>query len=374
MLVQMKKWNQALILGVVFVAFVSVVYVLTSPNTYPFSFKNTEIIGPLEEKFSQVTENTPQTTPKQENIVAKKSNVSGLHICDRSPEPDFESMLCYTAKTGDTLWGIAERYLGTGFHWGELHDGAPRNGEYQRNPETHESVYVGYSRLEDPATQLRPGMEVGMHTSSMLPLELAADADRYFVETSKLSDFNGNLLIVVNTRESNQKLVYLNGKRYDERTYGDISHINFSDDGTHISYIAKNSWDTCEILIDRIAYEFTCGNDIQDPLFSQNRDHFAFRTNLHNQVLWTGPDKFYIVSDLGNGPHYDFIDSLMWVDHETLIYRAQTNDEWRVVINHEDVAVFNYLENLKVENGLVTFNARNVDGSWTTEAINLNQR
>jgi len=367
----MKKiYLTASIVIIAIVALASAAYVLmdqdVAPNLSPVAEDGKA--EPVQDELAK-TEGLNKDADSQENATAETPDTSGLHVCDRSPEPNLPGMLCYTAKQGDTLWGIAERYLGTGFRWNELHDGPPHNGEYEWDPETLESVYVGYSRLKDPATQLWPGMEVGMHTSSMLPLDLEGGAGGYFVETSKLSPYGDNLLIVVNTRGSNQKLVYLNGERYNDRTYRAVSHINFSDHGRRITYIGKNSADACELLNNRVAFEFTCGNDIQDPVFSPNGEHFSLRTNLHHPNLWQVPDKFYVVSNIGNGPYYDYVDSLMWVDDETLVYRAQTDEEWRVVVNHEDLAKYNYLDNLTVNNGVISFDARHE--VWAQETIDL---
>ncbi|MFA5946042.1 MAG: hypothetical protein WC802_04010 [Patescibacteria group bacterium] len=111
------------------------------------------------------------------------------------------------------------------------------------------------------------------------------------------------------------------------------------------------------------------GNDVQKPALNNTGTHYAFRVNSHDPNHWTGPDSFAIISDLGNGAYYDYIDSLIWVDDDTFVYRAQTNGEWRVVINHVGQEAFKYVDFLTVSKGVITYSAEHEDGTWTDEAL-----
>ena len=50
-----------------------------------------------------------------------------------------------------------------------------------------------------------------------------------------------------------------------------------------------------------------------------------------------------------------------------MIYRVQSDDEWRLVINHQDYETYDYIENLRSEEGVIKFDARNRKGKWTEE-------
>lgn len=255
--------------------------------------------------------------------------------------------LCYTIQPGDTLWALSQKYLGSGFRWRELTRYVSVNDR--------DGAFVNPRRLQS-------GERVYLKASSMIP------AGNGRLEGVAVSPFNNDVALNFNTYGSNAKTIFLNGAFYDGG-YRNVSHMRFSPKGTRFAYEAQ-SGSTCWFVVDKVKNEMTaCANDIQIPVYNDSETHYAVRVDAMNQQHWTDPDQFMVLSDIGNGPYYDYVDSVMWSQDDVLIYRAQVGDQWRVVINHQDQEIFDYIDDLKIEKEKIMYRARHVDGSWTDEVI-----
>ncbi len=283
----------------------------------------------------------------------------GLGYCQgpQDFDTDFdEDTVCYTVKSGDTLWGIAETYLENGAKWREL------EVSYAYRKKQDAPTYVTNPRL------LQVGTKIAFNTSRLTPYS------RYdFVDGSAIVDPQTGGLITWSRNRDGQGVLNIGDKIY-AGPYAFMKHLRASQDGKNISYLADTKKGNCsgeahgyQFFVNGTANEqYSCGYDYKLLTYSPDGSAYAVRNNVGSK-----PEQFFILSNIGNGVKYDYIDSLLWVDNKTLVYRAQTNDQWRVVVNHQDYAVYDYLENLKGENGVVSFDARHDDQSWTHEILTL---
>lgn len=288
---------------------------------------------------------------------------SGLDYC-HGPQtfetPYEETSLCYTVERGDTLWGIADYYLGSGFQWKELFI------RWDERKQTNAEEYLDY----DPRT-LQPGMKVTIDTSQMDPYR-----GYEYVDGSPVFDpQTGN--IISWSRNADGTGVVTSGNKVYGGPYHFVRNISVSEDEKHLIYLAdtkgeeervcSNASHGFQLVVDgEENSHYSCGWDYKLLTFNPRNTEYAVR---NNQGDGANPEQFIVLSSIGNGFSYDYIDSLMWADDETIVYRAQINDRWRIVINHRDQKVYDYIDNVRIEDGAIHFNARHEDGSWTEEKI-----
>ena len=288
----------------------------------------------------------------------------GLDYCQGGPQAfDVgydEQALCYIVKPGDTLWGIAEKYLGSGFKWSKLNV----RSEFRRTQSVER--FVG-----DPRT-LQSGTFVVIHAGMMN----AAPGFVGVTGTPHVDYKTGNLITEQRKRskKTNFESHILVGDNVVAGPFAFVFRPRITPDLKHITYRATKLSDASKC---RMQFYFdhvpnphvTCGSDFGLLSVSTDGSNYAARNNKG-----TDPEEFVVLSSIGNGDYFDYSDSLEWVDEETLVYRAQINDQWRVVVNHEDFAVFDYIESLEVENGVIKFSARHEDGSWSQEMIDMDTK
>lgn len=288
----------------------------------------------------------------------------GLDYC-HGPHPfeiDWdESALCYTVKPGDTLWGISEKYRGDGSLWPYL----IIRYDYRRSSEVK-------LLMEDPRT-LQPGTKIAIRTYMMEPYPGYPS-----IGGAPVLDPQTNEIISYSRKNTGEGVVTSGDKIY-AGPYSFVKHIRASEDGKNISFFADTKQSgqiKCstvnrgyQFVVNRVENpHYSCGHDWKLLTYSQSGSHYAIRNNLGDGAV---TEKFKVLSDLGNGPYYDYADSIIWADDETIVYRAQNNDEWRIVVNHEDRATFDYIDDIRVMREEIIFRARHDDGSWTTESIHF---
>lgn len=264
-----------------------------------------------------------------------------------------EDNVCYVVKSGDTLWDISEFYLGDGMRWQEMRI----TEEYRRN---RDAVNV----LNDPR-ELQVGTKIVFNTSSLKPF-----IGFRSVRGSALVDPETERLMTVSYHQNGSRIVNVDDEIYGGPYLG-VKHMRASSDGQNITYLAEEegfcsgSENRYRLYINGLANTHCItGYDLKLLVFTEHNNQYAVRNNTN-----TDPEQFLVLSSIGNSDAYDYIDSLFWIDNDTLVYRAQIDDVWRVVVNHKDYVVYDYLENLLGENGIISFDARHSDQSWTHESL-----
>lgn len=256
--------------------------------------------------------------------------------------------LCHTVRSGETLSGIAKRYYGDGSKWTELRtyrpgllwDQYPKHGVPQR-------LTVG--------TKLVIMTDIEMSNQGNPP----GQPRRGGISNGWGVDYESGEIYLASGEGSGTN-IYAGGKLYD-RVPSPL-HIFLVDKTSNSKIYVSGNY---QLIVNKVRNPYTGpGADFNLFTFSPDGKRYAVRTNVRQDVPNPG---FIVLSNMGNGPEYDFSDSLIWYNNDTLIYRAQNKDRWRVVVNHKDYKVYNFLENLRVENGVVKFDARHDDGSWTKE-------
>lgn len=278
---------------------------------------------------------------------------------------------CHVAQKCDTPWSLAEKYYGDGSKWKKIevyHESTRSN-----SPDIFEDAYT---KLE-PGTKLViwKAWEVGGWKNEIAGWGIDSE--------------NGDIYTTPGIMDNLPSAIYVNGKMYDgpfnglqfftidKRTNNKIyvASTRGKEDGQCYVNNTGKSGGKQELgpgfqLIfnkERNIY-YSCGSDYKLLTFSPNGKYYAVRTSTDQD---SNEIRFLVLSNIGNGPYYDFLDSLIWYNNDTLVYRAQNNDEWRVVVNNKDYRIYNYLENLRLEDSFIKFDARNEDGSWTKEEIKL---
>lgn len=275
---------------------------------------------------------------------------------NRTPIP-----ACYKVKPKDTLWAISKKYFGTGFDWEKLKVfSETRSGNIKI--EEPEKLQIGTRIL------VFEGWEIGGSDNGHGWGLDSKSGDLYTIKSHTIykndevydDGFSWVLFFTLDKR-TNNKVYIVNTKSRDNATCFSTSKI--LDPGTPIPEAGYQV-----VMNKEINDYYSCGQDFKLLTFSPNGKYYAIRnnTNQDSQKM-----RFIVLSNMKNGPEYDFIDSLIWYNNDTLVYRAQNNDQWRVVVNHEDYAVYDYLENLRLENGVIKFSARHDDGTWSEEKISL---
>jgi hypothetical protein len=303
----------------------------------------------------------------------------GLHYCNDEPQ-SFETeydkrALCYTVKKGDTLWGIADYYLDNGLDWKylEIVYSKKLKGEVMDFRKEAQSYFNNSNYNPNGPRSLQVGTEVAVPTYIMNPFpgyESVQGVPVLHPDTGEV--------ITYSSRED-QGVLTAGGEVY-AGPYKSVWHIRASEDRNHIVYIADQTSkddDNCKKSL-RGQWQFfvdgepnphkSCGRDFKLLTFSPDSSEYAVRNNKGDG---SDPEQFFVLSSIGNGPYYHYIDSLIWLDNETLVYRAQRNDNWSVVVNHQDYETYDYIENLQVKDGEVLFDARHKDGEWSEEKINI---
>jgi len=288
-------------------------------------------------------------------------------------DPKFKNRrpnhVCYMVKPGDSLWGIAEKYYGDGSKWKKM----------EIFTETlRPNFYIDDHTILDDPCNLVPGTKLVLWRQWELVAPLRGD-----MLDGWGPDYNTNQIY-----KAMQDTIFIGDGVYDanediyDNNLGSMIYFTVDKNTNNKIYITnvdadkecyeESDWATTRIKTGgyRVVFNkkrntyYSCGWDFKLLTFSPDGNHYAIRNNRGQ-----GLSQLIVLSDTGNGPFYDYSDSLFWYDNDTLIYRAQNNDEWRVVINHKDYAVYDYLENLRLEDGLIKFDARHEDGEWTREEI-----
>lgn len=293
-----------------------------------------------------------------------KTMINGIYLeplykhyyCNREPgvvsiENEL-SAYCYTVEPGDTLWSIAEAYYGDG----HLYD--------QLKLYDQKKIY-DLSRISpDDPRALLPGTKLVLwnmmqFSSSYNDKTAGGLSDGWGLDTDT-GDFyttaSGN---IYENKEVYDSFPHVYTFFVDERTNNKVYVVAPQMTQPWVFQFVVNK--------ERNPYVGPGGN-FELLTFSPDSERYAIRTNVRQDVPSPG---FMVLSNLKNGPEFEYLDSIIWYDNDTLIYRAQNTDQWRLVVNNQDYKIYNYLENLRVENGVIKFDARHDDGSWTKEEITL---
>lgn len=266
--------------------------------------------------------------------------------------------ICYIMQSGDTLWSIAEKYYGSGFDWRKIKVFKGEERLIQNHHRIESGVQLVIYKEQDLSSKRYPGY----------PLTDSFGIDSETGEIYQLSRHYGSGAVI-----------NVGADLYDG-PFPFIKYFTIDEKTNHRMYLADTDEKSrcVEIIGQYHGFRFifnkkqnphySCGWDYQLLIFSPDGVHYALR---NNEGTNRDHERFLVLSDLGNGPYYDYIDSLIWFDDDTLVYRAQNDDEWRIVVNHKDYQIFDYLENLKLEGGVIKFDARYSDQSWSKEEIRL---
>jgi len=262
---------------------------------------------------------------------------------------------CHKVEEGDTLWSIAEKYYGDPHLWEQL-----------KIYDDKDNYDLSRVSPDDPKV-LSPGMELVLWNAFQFSYDertAGGMVEGFGLDTDTVDMFT-----------TNRQNIYINNDVYDQ----EFSSLRafFVDERTNNKiYIVIPKKEEGESRANGLKQQFVFnkqrnpyigpGENFELLTFNHDEDKYVVRTNIKQDVPDPG---FMALSNIGNGPEFDYLDSLIWYDNDTLIYRAQNDDQWRLVINHEDYQVYNYIENLRLEEGVIKFDAREEDGEWAQEEI-----
>lgn len=264
---------------------------------------------------------------------------------------------CYKVEAGDTLWSIAEKYYGDSHLWGQL-----------KIYDDKENYSFSRTAPDDP-TALSPGTEIVLWDALQFGFDERASGG--------ITEGWGLDIDTADLFTTNRQNIYINKDIYDQG-FDSLASFLVDERTNNKVYIVRpkreqgESWSWS----DELKYQFVFnkqrnpyigpGANFELLTFNHDEDKYVVRTNVKQDVPDPG---FMALSNIGNGPEYDYLDSFIWYDNDTLVYRAQNDNQWRIVINHEDYKIYSYLENLRLEEDIIKFDARNEEGKWTQEEI-----
>lgn len=305
---------------------------------------------------SGLTQDTPSGQPtRTANGSAFATADGGLFFCKKGmPTYDeYPLVLCHTVRQGETLWGISRKYLGSGFAWKQWYVAADEPSHWLAD-----GTWIPNPR------RLQPGTVIAIGSWAVLEPQLG------YTEGTLIRPGSNDIVANRRIAGSNQHALYINRVFYDG-WYRDISHIAFSADGKNLSYVGGD-WKGKQFIVNGVKNpHVSVGCDWKLLTYSPSGKHYAIRNN--KDCVWgtrSSADSFVVLSDIGNGKEYDYADSLMWVD-DTLVYRALKDGAWRIVVDHEDQPTYKYVDALRVENGVLKFQAQHEDGTMTEERLDL---
>lgn len=322
---------------------------------------------------------SPETVTEQKNNSQETLNKSSLHACSQSESAPL-NIVCYTTELNDSLWTIAERFLGSGSRWREL-DANPPNRETYTNP----------------SKQLWVGTEVGIHGSSLLPDEFRNNSGTYEAFNVIASPYNDDIFLVVKNVINDSKTVFINGVEYDDGSvktddgyrvpniYSSITNIGFQENGD-VFFIGRytpngRTQDFCDLFVDQIQYGFWCGDDVQNPIFSPSGEDFILRTDGQHPDDRDRSGRVHIFGSYPQIPAEGWfyaadIDSITWIDDNSYAHRRYDLKDWWIEIRymdqvntHERIGPFDEtVEIVSAENGVINYSVEQQDGTETLES------
>ena len=326
------------------------------------------VVDTLDQDLEERANDMDESLPKSKLYPCSGNENSSLGQSTRD--------ICYTVEEGDTLWEIAEEYYGSGFRWNELYDGQRDGVAVNRGKP---------NQFETSETEISAGDVIGMTVGDMYS-EMYPSSNGYFARSLTISPYNDDRIVLLhfygtstqgyypelsgNSRDyiaPEHDALMLNGQRYGN-DYRTISHLQFSKNGKHISFVGREMGGTCYVVVDENEHEFPCANDITDPVYNSNYEHFLVRVNRDNSYSNT-TEAFSVITDQGNGPYFDYVDSLVWIDEDNFAYRAKQGEDWMVVVNHEPQQLHPYVDFLVVENGRLNYSSENGKAGWQDHTI-----
>lgn len=288
------------------------------------------------------------------NVYGTGDDTEGLHYCN-GKLPVFNknetTEICYTIKQGDTLWSVAEKYYGSGFKWNKI-------WTYQEDGHKIKNI-----------KDIAPGVQVIIYSLASNDMFLY---EGYSFINSLSIDSKTEEIFTVSRNNGYGAVVNVGKKLYD----GPFEFVQsfFIDWRTNNKiYLVDDSKEKlCEqdesnrkglrVIFNKNRNEYYgCGWDYKLLTFSPSGKHYAVRNNEGKNRY---NEKFLVLSDIGNSQFYDYVDSMFWDKYNNLYYRAKINDRWVVAVNNVNGEKFNYLEDLKIENDVVKYKARNDNGAW----------
>lgn len=274
---------------------------------------------------------------------------------------------CHVVESGETLWSLAKKYYGNGFAWKKLqyYTEYMRPNVYPKDPRKlaiGSKLVVWRAWEVGGAKNEEAGWGIDYKNGDIYTTGSESDSKKFIYKNNEpyAGPFRYIQYFTIDSITNNKVYVVSDRERYDNPVCFTNSMITPGKQNPEVSFRFYFNKEVNE-------YE-SCGQDFKLLTFSPDGKYYAIRNNTDQDA---NEMKFIVLSNFGNGPIYDYSDSLIWYNNDTLVYRAQNNDEWRVVVNNKDYKIYNYLENLRVENGVIKFNARHDDGSWSKEEFTL---
>ncbi len=294
-----------------------------------------------------------------------KFSADEVNVCNAPQEWSSiwtDDYVCYTVKSGDTLWGISERFYGDGAQWKTL------AVNVMARSNKHVTEYLSDPRL------LQIGTKIVFNNRLIEPYPGYALVYGDVAQNPE----TGELLTISGSGTRPGGLVIHSGDELYDGPYPYIWRMRMSPDRSMLTYFVDtkpsrqsgcpNNYHGYQLVLNKVANEhYSCGRDFKLFSFSPNNNHYILRNNTGSD-----PEKFIVLSDLGNSQEYDYIDELQWINDDTFVYRAQIDDVWRVVVNNEEWGVHEYLRDIKEregDGGVWSYEVRNADGSYYKEIL-----